>query len=191
MPKVLYEKRDRIAYVTINRPEAKNAIDPDDPRAAVGGVGGLPRRRVGRRGDPHRGRRRLLRRRRPEDLHPALDRGRHPAQGARQRGHRARRPHARPASHRQAGDRRRERLGAGGRARDRAGLRHPDRLRARDVRLVRGSPRLPPRRRRDRPAREHLRSGHGAGDAAHRRADRRRDRPAHATSSGGSSRTTS
>jgi enoyl-CoA hydratase/carnithine racemase len=29
VPKVLYEKRDRIAYVTINRPEAKNAIDPD------------------------------------------------------------------------------------------------------------------------------------------------------------------
>jgi enoyl-CoA hydratase/carnithine racemase len=29
MAKVLYEKRDRIAYVTINRPEARNAIDPD------------------------------------------------------------------------------------------------------------------------------------------------------------------
>jgi enoyl-CoA hydratase/carnithine racemase len=29
MPKVLYEKGDRIAYVTINRPEAKNAIDPE------------------------------------------------------------------------------------------------------------------------------------------------------------------
>ena len=29
MPKVLYEKRDRIAYVTLNRPEARNAIDPD------------------------------------------------------------------------------------------------------------------------------------------------------------------
>src|SRR5918998_5966864 len=29
MSKVIYEKRDRIAYVTINRPEAKNAIDPD------------------------------------------------------------------------------------------------------------------------------------------------------------------
>jgi enoyl-CoA hydratase/carnithine racemase len=29
MSKVLYEKRDRIAYVTINRPEAKNAIDPE------------------------------------------------------------------------------------------------------------------------------------------------------------------
>jgi len=27
MPKVLYEKRDRVAYVTLNRPEAKNAID--------------------------------------------------------------------------------------------------------------------------------------------------------------------
>ena len=26
---VLYEKRDRIAYVTLNRPEAKNAIDPE------------------------------------------------------------------------------------------------------------------------------------------------------------------
>src|SRR3982751_3518938 len=29
MPKLLYEKRDRIAYLTINRPDAKNAIDPD------------------------------------------------------------------------------------------------------------------------------------------------------------------
>ncbi len=28
-PVVLYEKRDRIAYVTLNRPEAKNAIDPE------------------------------------------------------------------------------------------------------------------------------------------------------------------
>jgi enoyl-CoA hydratase/carnithine racemase len=27
MPKVLYEKRDRVAYVTLNRPEAKNAVD--------------------------------------------------------------------------------------------------------------------------------------------------------------------
>jgi enoyl-CoA hydratase/carnithine racemase len=29
VPKVLYEKRDRVAYVTINRPEARNAIDPE------------------------------------------------------------------------------------------------------------------------------------------------------------------
>ena len=35
MPKVLYEKRDRIAYVTINRPEARNAIDPDVHEAMI------------------------------------------------------------------------------------------------------------------------------------------------------------
>src|SRR4051812_385259 len=29
MAKVLYEKRERIAYVTFNRPEARNAIDPE------------------------------------------------------------------------------------------------------------------------------------------------------------------
>jgi enoyl-CoA hydratase/carnithine racemase len=29
MSKVLYEKSDRIAYVTLNRPEARNAIDPE------------------------------------------------------------------------------------------------------------------------------------------------------------------
>jgi enoyl-CoA hydratase/carnithine racemase len=35
MPKVLYEKRDRIAYVTINRPEAHNAVDPDVHRLMI------------------------------------------------------------------------------------------------------------------------------------------------------------
>jgi enoyl-CoA hydratase/carnithine racemase len=35
MDKVLYEKRDRIAYVTINRPEARNAVDPDVHRAMI------------------------------------------------------------------------------------------------------------------------------------------------------------
>src|SRR4051795_1082310 len=29
MPPVIYEKRDRIAYVTLNRPDAMNAIDPE------------------------------------------------------------------------------------------------------------------------------------------------------------------
>jgi enoyl-CoA hydratase/carnithine racemase len=29
MSKVLYEKRERIAYVTLNRPDARNAIDPE------------------------------------------------------------------------------------------------------------------------------------------------------------------
>jgi enoyl-CoA hydratase/carnithine racemase len=35
MPKVLYEKRERIAWITINRPEARNAIDPDVHRAMI------------------------------------------------------------------------------------------------------------------------------------------------------------
>jgi enoyl-CoA hydratase/carnithine racemase len=35
MSKVMYEKRDRIAYLTINRPEARNAIDSDVHRAMV------------------------------------------------------------------------------------------------------------------------------------------------------------
>ncbi len=35
MPKVLYEKRGRIAYVTINRPEARNAIDPEVHRLMI------------------------------------------------------------------------------------------------------------------------------------------------------------
>jgi enoyl-CoA hydratase/carnithine racemase len=35
MSKVLYEKRDRIAHVTINRPEARNAIDPDVHRLMI------------------------------------------------------------------------------------------------------------------------------------------------------------
>ena len=35
MEKLLYEKRDRIAYLTINRPEARNAIDPDVHRAMI------------------------------------------------------------------------------------------------------------------------------------------------------------
>ena len=35
MSKLLYEKRDRIARLTINRPEARNAIDPDVHRLMV------------------------------------------------------------------------------------------------------------------------------------------------------------
>ncbi len=35
MAKLLYEKRDRIAWVTINRPEARNAIDPDTHQLLV------------------------------------------------------------------------------------------------------------------------------------------------------------
>src|ERR1700752_3585846 len=35
MSKLIYEKRNRIAYLTINRPEARNAIDPDVHRLMI------------------------------------------------------------------------------------------------------------------------------------------------------------
>src|SRR6476661_4679456 len=35
MSKLIYEKRDRIAYLTINRPQARNAIDPDVHRLMI------------------------------------------------------------------------------------------------------------------------------------------------------------
>ena len=35
MPKVLYEKRDRVAWVTINRPEARNAVDQEVHRTMI------------------------------------------------------------------------------------------------------------------------------------------------------------
>jgi enoyl-CoA hydratase/carnithine racemase len=35
MEKLLYEKHDRIAYLTINRPDARNAIDPDVHRLMI------------------------------------------------------------------------------------------------------------------------------------------------------------
>jgi len=35
MSKLIYEKRDRIAYLTINRPEARNAVDPDVHRLMI------------------------------------------------------------------------------------------------------------------------------------------------------------
>jgi acetyl-CoA C-acetyltransferase len=54
---VRYEKRNRIAWVTINRPDVMNALHPARERGAVARVGrlrGRPRN-VGR--DPHRRRR--------------------------------------------------------------------------------------------------------------------------------------
>ena len=170
--KALYEKRDRIAYITFNRPEAKNAIDPEMQDLLCRDLDGLPRRLGNRRRDRHRRGRRVLRRRGPEDLHPADHQGRLSAD-PRDRRPRLRRLHARAARHPQADRRRDQRLGAGGRARAGAGVRHPDRVRPRDVRLVRGAPRLPPRRRRDRAARQRVRRRRRVAHAADRRADRR------------------
>ena len=37
MGTVLYEKRNRVAYITINRPEVMNCVDPPTAQALVGG----------------------------------------------------------------------------------------------------------------------------------------------------------
>ena len=42
MIEVGYERRDRIAYITLNRQEAKNAVTPDMTRT-VSPLGQLPR----------------------------------------------------------------------------------------------------------------------------------------------------
>ena len=177
MSKVLYEKRDRIAYVTINRPEARNAIDPDVHRlmietwadfrdddsvdvAILTGAGEafcagadlktyIP---------PIIG-----------DATPGTTSARSSSSGLNgfTRGmHRIHKPIIGGG----------QRLGAGRRAGDGDGLRHPDRLRAGHVRLLRGAARLPPRRRRPGAPRQHLRRRRRDADAADRRAGRRRSR---------------
>ena len=170
MPKVLYEKRGRIAYVTINRPEARNAIDPDVHRlmietwadfrdddavdvAILTGAGeafcaGADLKTY---------------------IPPIMEErqaGRHP----RDRRARPGRVHPRHAPDLQADHRRGQRLGAGRRPRDSAGLRHPHRLRASDVRLLRGPARLPSRRRRAGPPPQRLRNRRRLSHAPHRRA---------------------
>ena len=128
MPKLIYEKRDRIAYLTINRPEARNAIDPDVHRLMIDAWADFrDDDSVGRR-DPHRGRRCVLRGRRSEELHPADHRRRKPGEirkivelglnGFTRGMHRIGKPII-------GG---RQRLGAGRRTRDCARLRHPGRL---------------------------------------------------------------
>ena len=62
MSKVLYEKRDRIAYITFNRPEAKNAIDPEMQDLLVETWTDFRDDDARRRRDRHRRGRRVLRR---------------------------------------------------------------------------------------------------------------------------------
>ncbi|WP_339329476.1 hypothetical protein [Rhodococcus opacus] len=41
---ITYEKRDRVAVVTLNRPESMNALHLEAHRELAGGVGRFPRR---------------------------------------------------------------------------------------------------------------------------------------------------
>ena len=54
--KVLYEKRGRIAIITMNRPERMNAIDPQTSAEMHEAFVRLPRRRRPLGGDPDRAR---------------------------------------------------------------------------------------------------------------------------------------
>ena len=122
MIEIGYEIRDRIAYVTLNRPAAKNAITPDmheelcrvwadfrdNADADVAILTGT--------GDAFCAGADLATLRADQ-----LRRGR-PEPGSGNRRPRARRHHARTAPDHQADDRRSERVGVGRRTRARAGL---------------------------------------------------------------------
>ena len=173
MIEVGYERRDRIAYITLNRPEAKNAVTPemhdelcrlwanfrDDDQADVAILTGV--------GDAFCAGADLA------TYVPSELRRRPTEPGARDRRPRLRRANPRPAQDPQARDRRDQRLGPGRRPRAGPRLRPARRLRSSDVRLLRGTPRVSPRRRRDHPARQHVRRRDGDAARPHRRADRR------------------
>ena len=157
MSKLIYEKRDRIAYLTINRPEARNAIDPDVHRLMIEAWAdfrdddSVDVAILTGAGEAFCAGADL------KTYIPPIIGDASPARDPRDRRARPERLHPRHASDRQADHRGDQRLGARRRARDRAGLRHPGRLGAGDVRLVRGPARLPPRRRRHRAPGQHLR----------------------------------
>ena len=145
MIEIGYERRDRIAYITLNRPEAKNAITPemheelcriwadfrDDDDADVAILTGT--------GDAFCA---------GADLATYVpvnyvDASAEP--GTRDRRHRVRRHHPRTASDHQTDGRGGERVGVGGRARTRACVRSAGGVSPCDVRLVRGAAGFPPR----------------------------------------------
>ena len=69
MPRVvLVDIADRVAVITINRPEAAQRAEPRRAQGAARGDRALRRRRRRRRDDPHRHRSRVLRGRRPQGV---------------------------------------------------------------------------------------------------------------------------
>ena len=166
VPKVIYEKKGEVAYVTLNRPEAMNAIDLETHRllwevwqdfrdddalsaAILTGAGddafcaGADLKTLvptWRDGDPS------LPRDKIRDGFGGITRGLH----------RIYKPIVAAVNGWAL---------AGGFEIALACLRHPDRLPAGPLRLLRGPARLPPRRRWHRPTGKHLRGRYGPGDA--------------------------
>ena len=147
-PVLLVEVEDRIATMTLNRPDARNALSRALTLRAVGRRARGRRRSRRRRGDPHRRRPCVLRRRRPQGDQPARSRrtAEHRAAG---RGPRALRQRALPVPPRdpEAGHRRDQRRRGHRRPRARAAVHVPRRVGAR------------PLRRHPRPRRHHAGGG--------------------------------
>ena len=164
---VLAERRDGVLVITINRPEARNALNG---AVAAGRRRGARRARRGRRPAgrrPHRRGRHVLLRHGPQGVPARRDARRSRAAGWRH--------HPEPAA--QAAHRRRRGLGPGRRLRAAARLRPDRRRRGRAVRRARGEA-----RRWSPPAARALRCpgasrGDRPGAAAHRRPDRRAAAP--------------
>ena len=114
-------------------------------RGTVPHLGRLPRQRRCRCRDPDRCRRCLLCRRRSCDLRADQLCRRHPESSQGHRRHGLRWHHQRAAPDHETDYRRGERVGAGRRTRTGAGLRPAHYVGVRDVRIVRGAPRVPPR----------------------------------------------
>ena len=160
MAKVVYEKRDRIGYVTLNRPEALNALDDELNDALWDVWADFQRGRFGRCRHRDGGREGLLLRGRPENVHPEVG-ARHHARRAEERGEGDRgRNHQGAAPDHEADHRGRQRFRDRGRVRAGARVRHPHRLGEGEVRGVRGEAGAAPGRRGDRPARRHRRGRH-------------------------------
>ena len=174
MSKVLYEKRDEIAVHHPEPPGGAQRDRPRDRRPPARGVDRLPRRPSRPAGDPHGCRRQdVLRRRGPQKPRRPVARRRPEPRAQPARDRLRGRHHAWAAPHEEAGHRGAQRLGHRRRDRAVAGMRHPDRRRARQLRVLSHAPRDALRRRRDRAAREHLRRRNRDGTRAHGRARRR------------------
>ena len=176
---VLTEADGGVLLITLNRPDARNAVNAALAAGVAAALDRLDADDDLQVGDPHRRRQGVLRRHGPEGVRP----GREPARrGPRLRGHR-------PGPAAQADHRRDRGLRRRRRARGRARLR-PDRRRARrQARDPRGQALARRRRRRAAAAAAADPLPPGDGDGAHRRPDQRRARrPRSASSTGWPSR---